>query len=230
MKRNKFIFNISCAQDFEKLRNINKNIDPIIIIRKNIDFAGYKFKPIDAEKFDITIKGNNFTLYNLKIDSNREPNVGIFSKVNSIDVENLNLLDFNIKGGVNTGSLVGRVEKDVEIKNSTFTGTINCEAYGGGIIGSCDDLILEDTKISSKVIGYDIVGGVVGLVDKVRLNNSEIKSTVKSVGKANGTVAGYNTEKEAERVARMTIEAVKHLPVICTEEEMKRLEMTLKRK
>ena len=228
-EKKEVVYYIGNAKDFNKLKYLKSYIMPILVINNDIDFQGIKFDPVDVEKLDVIIKGNNFTFSNLTIDNDRKPNTGLFSKVKSLQVIDLNIVNCNIKGGVNTGSLAGKVDKNVLLYNTSISGIIDCEAYGGIAIGCCDDLTMDKTSIISSVKGYDIVGGVAGMVNSIKSYDNNVKSTVKSVGKAKGDIAGYNSEAESARIAKMAKEAMKNLPPVCTDEEMRILEKMIKK-
>ena len=206
------LIHIESEKDFDKVRNIDsKNFREVYIsINKNIKFTK-PFEPIDAKCLDIIIKGKHFTLSNLNIDIDRNEFAGLFSQVNSIQVFDLNVKDFNIKGGVHSGSLVGRVEKAVLVKNSTFEGVVDSEAFGGGIAGSAEAVLIENSKVKANVTGYDVVGGVVGLTNIMYASNNNIGCNIKGVGKAVDALAGF-CYKKGERTLS---EALNYLPKDC---------------
>ncbi len=230
MKKKEKVITITNPKDFQKISDLKDTKELILVIKNDLDFNGIKIIPIAAENINVTIKGNGFSIINLTIDKGNTPCTGLFSEVKSLKVLDLNVLDYNIKGGVHTGSLAGKVDKDVLITNSNFKGNINCEAYGGGVVGSCDELVLNKSSFDTTIKGYDIIGGVSGMVSSALINEVTLKVDSKAVGKAKGGIAGYNSALESERIAAMTREAMRHLPPICTNEEMKKLELMLKRK
>lgn len=228
MYKRDVVYIIKDVKDFEKLRNIKYYVNPIIVIDNDIDFKNAKFTPIDAEKFDVVINGGNYTLGNLTINDRNSDNVGLFSKVNSLVVSDLSLINFNIKGGVNTGSIAGKVKQNATINKSVFSGIIDAEAYAGGVVGSCEDITLNDSIVVTSVKGYDIIGGVAGMVSQLDLNNTHIRCTAKGVGKAVYSDAGYNSRRENDRIQYMLKEALSKQPVECSEKEMKKLARLLK--
>ena len=216
------LIHIDSEKDFDKVRNIDSSYyrEVYLAINKSIKFTE-RFEPIDARNLDIIIKGNNHTLCNFNIDIDRNECAGLFSQVNSIQVYDLNVKDFNIKGGVQSGSLVGRAEKAVLVKNSTFEGKVDSEAFGGGIAGSTDAILIENSEVKADVTGLDVVGGVVGLTTIMYASKNNVGCNVKAVGKAVGVLAGYYNKK-GERTLE---EAIEYLPKNCPYAELKREEL-----
>jgi hypothetical protein len=219
-KKKRYVFSIYEPSDFNKLRNLDNNGETVLVnIKQDIDFADIDFDPINGIGVDVIIDGKNHTISNLSIDKEDKIEVGLFSKVNSIQVKNLNMLNFNIIGCGNVGSLVGRVEHDAFINGSTFSGNVNAESHCGGILGSVDKLVMCDSCVATNVSGIDVVGGVVGLSDSVLSYDNHFNNKLVAKGKAVGEVSGYIAENEKDRIKHLAYVALQQLQSKPTVEE-----------
>ncbi len=225
---NNLVYEIRTINDFLKLRNLKENETAVIAILNDIDFNGVEFKPINAFSNNIIIYGFDHTISNLTINNGREEHAGLFGEVNSIYVRDLNFVNINVKGGVYSGSLAGEVNKKASVTRSSFLVDVDAEAYAGGIVGVCDDLVVTDTNIKSSVKGYDVVGGLAGMADRAVEVNNIIDSTVNSIGKASGRVVGYLSTEHEEEIKEKLLEEMEHLPVVCSNKEMRILELMIK--
>ena len=115
-------------------------------------------------RFTAIFEGNRHTISNLFIDSSFINNVGFFSYVSegSAELRNIGLLDVDVTGINNVGSLVGLNSGD--ISGSYATGSVAGSAQRvGGLVG----LNLEGTVLGSyatgAVTGNSYVGGLVGV-------------------------------------------------------------------
>ena len=227
MKTNKY--EINNVRDFLKIRNLKENETAIISINNDIDFNNVLFTPIKTNNNTIIIDGNNNKITNLNIENKDQENTGIFDKVKNIYVRDLEVDDFNINGGVCTGLLAGQVEHTALINNSKFKGAVLSEAYAGCLFGVTNKLYVLNSNIESYVKGIDVVGGIVGLTSDLKQKNNKVKSIIISKGKAKGNFAGYNSKAAEPYIDKVLKEAIKNLPIECSYEEMKLLEMTLKK-
>lgn len=195
-----YLVDIYDEKDFERLRKLcdGKTYSNRILvnIKNNIYFVS-QMKPINAEKFDITIEGNNHKLSNIsinKFETNRDnlDYSGIFSKVNNLYVHNLNVEYAYVYGKVKCGTLAGEIKSDLLLNNSSFDDIIvNSEAFAGGIAGRANSVTLYDSYVSTNVYGHDVIGGVVGLTNRYIENNSLVNTNGIAIGKACGNEAGY---------------------------------------
>ena len=185
------------ASDFEKVRRFRNNEKKIkLVIDADIIF-NKKFIPIDhMDEYTIYISGNNHTLSNIDIYDPNEK-VGIFTKLDNLVVENLNINNSYLYGGVLSGIICGDVEHETTIKNVNINNVVvSAEAYCGGIVGLSDKLSIENSTIRSEVHGYDVVGGVVGMANTYEEDNCDINSTIYAFGKAIGNDVGYFDHKK----------------------------------
>lgn len=189
-------FYINKEEDFNTLRNY-KNKDKIIklYINGDIDFKSI-FEPIKGlNEYTIYIYGNKYTLTHICVNNPNEK-TGMISSCNNLYVKNLNINSSYLIGGVLSGIICGSVEHEVVLENVNLSDSVVAsEAYGGSVVGVCEDLTILDSNINAEVRGYDVVGGVVGMADSFTEDNSNIDCTIIGVGKALGNDVGYCERK-----------------------------------
>ena len=220
---------IENASDFNKVENIDREkCDTVVLyIKHDIDFKGVDFKPIDASNLNVIIVGESDrpnrrpVLNNLTIDNKKGKETGIFSRVKSIAISNVNMANFDIKGDVCTGMLAGSVDRVAVVENCGVTGSVEATAYCGSLFGTVGRLRLEDTIICTEVTGRDIIGGVVGIADSVKGLNAFVKAKINAaIGKAQGQIVGYNSSENSQRVMEMLADTLPLLEPKPTLEEM----------
>lgn len=154
-----FVKNID---EFNELRKIDGDARVTVILLDDLDFKGQNFEPIDFDgKVDLILRGFGMNINNVNILS-EEDNVGIFKKLNNLNIKDVNFFNIHVNGKSNTGSIVGRVD---------------------------NKLTLIHTKIISEVNGNTMIGGICGLAKKVKLIDSLIATRVSALG-GNGLALG----------------------------------------
>ena len=190
-------FIINNENDFYKIRGFKNNEKTFkIIINSDITF-NRKFIPIDGfNEYTIYIDGQNHILNNIDIYDPNEK-VGMFTKLSNLVVENLNIINSSLYGGVLSGIICGDVEHNTTINNVNLMNvTVSSEAYGGGVVGFSEKLDINNSKLYTEVHGYDVVGGVAGMINHYTEENCDIKSTIFGFGKAIGNDIGYCEDKK----------------------------------
>ena len=131
----------------------------------------------NATAFDSLFDGNGYTLSGLQID-NSNNGVALFSAVGATgQINNIGLLDVDVSGRSNVGSLVG--ENYGSIINSYVTGEVSGSANNvGGLVGlnGYTGSVLSSFA-TAEVSGSEAVGGLVGW-HTGRITNSYASGTV----------------------------------------------------
>lgn len=169
------IVEVKTKEDLYNLRNLEDG-KVIIILNNDIDLSNIKeFPSIDLPRCSVVIYGRGHKIKNLNIDE--EDTVGLFSDVKDLYVRNLNIENANIKGICEAGILAGSVNGTLDIKSSTFSGTVTSEFLAGSIAGIAKNLRIKDTKVDVKVTTEDYTEGITSLTldEKVKrlTNNTE---------------------------------------------------------
>ena len=230
-QRGEKVIYIRKVEDLDKIRELDQNIyhTVYLIIKNNIDFQLKNFKPIDAGNMKVVIKGNNHMFRDLTISNEDKLDTGLFSRTKDFEIYDLRVYTSIIHGSSCVGALVGTVDGNAIVKNVQLLGRIIGESHCGGLFGTVNVLRIEDSIASTSMEGIDVVGGVVGLSNKVIMRNLSTPVQLDHIpGKAQGKVSGYNSEDYADRDLRLVAIAMQHLPIECPHEEMKKLELMCK--
>ena len=120
------------------------------------------FDPIGdvVRPFTGTFDGQGNEIEGLVIDREPEGDVGLFSVVDGVTIENAGLVDVDITGDNRVGSLVG-FNIDGDIVGSYVTGDVNGRNNLGGLVGDSSGTV-EDSYATSDVNGNTRTGGLVG--------------------------------------------------------------------
>jgi hypothetical protein len=154
-------------------------------LMNDLDLSGYSnWEPIgNSHAFQGNFNGNNHTISNLTIDRASESNIGLFGYINNGTVQNLGIVDCDIKGTVGVGSLVGTAN-NATLSNCYASGSVNGEWFVGGLVGSNDDhATITNCYATGNVTGGSFVGGLAGYNN----DNSAITNAY-----ATGNVTGDN--------------------------------------
>lgn len=118
---------------------------------------------------------------------------GLFSNFDNGTIRNLNIEIANkqVKGGNNTGALIGRITNGL-VENVTVTGNAQGGPVVGGVIGNTQNTTLKHVIFNGKVISAiedAYIGGVVGQAGEgTVISNSSSSATVTATG--SGVQAG----------------------------------------
>ncbi|MGM9878341.1 MAG: hypothetical protein ACI33S_06820 [Bacilli bacterium] len=165
---------IESKKDLDSIRNIDDDRILLFFV-KDIKFDG-EFEPINKENCEIIIFGNNCTLENIVINKPNTNDIGLFSKVKSMNVRDLKILNSHIKSGEVCGSLVGRVDNSIKAKNVTVYANIDSDSIIGGIVGSTRTANISNCSISGNFSARGIIGGLIGICNSFEGNKNNIDS------------------------------------------------------
>ncbi|MFY4742211.1 MBG domain-containing protein [Aliarcobacter butzleri] len=145
--------------------------------------SGEGFTPIGvfANSFYGTFDGLGHTISNLYINRGSSDSIGLFGDLSYSTIRNLGLLNVDITGGFDTGSLVGKSNNGGIISNSYATGTVRGTTMVGGLVGIGSSGIIENSYSKVNVVanngpGFKRAGGLAGYV--YIINNSYASGTV----------------------------------------------------
>ena len=141
-------------------------------IKSDIDLNNKNWLPID--NFSGTLKGNNHTIYNLRIERDECEYRGLIGKLNGGSISNLTIRGVKIYGDY-SGTFVGYMyggqitnchvilENDSELKSGNYIGGIagECDSYNASYIINCSvKSAVQDDKY--RINGKNYVGGIAG--------------------------------------------------------------------
>ena len=130
-----------------------------------------------------TIEG----LYIRHIDQNR---IGLFGNVNGSYIENVSLKDSHVTGKDQVGGIVGYALGG-NIRNVSFSGTVDGSRQVGGILGAGRYFTIRSTYNAGTVSGDSDVGGFVGFSNHVPLWDVWNVGNVRATGRNIGGIAGH---------------------------------------
>ena len=133
--------------------------------------SGYGFQPIGT--YTSNFKGNGHTINNLFISRSADQNVGLFGRANSARIETLGVTNANVRGGDNTGILIGYMNRGNLVACYT-TGKVQGGDQTGGLVGysGFNGGAINTAYSTAYVIGSNYVGGLVGFGTNGSITNS----------------------------------------------------------
>lgn len=174
------------------------NGELVIILKRNIDLSimDQNLFPINAEGIDVSIYGNGYSLLNLNINS-EDNNIGLFSKAKSLNVKDLDVDGFSIKGDCTVGALAGTIKENFMARKLNIKSEVTSADYVGGVVGVVGGHTnVSDSKINTSVHGYCVVGGIVGASGTKNIQNTTIKADLDVYSKRSGLVKKAFEDKE----------------------------------
>ena len=151
--------------------------------------SGYGFQPIGT--YTSNFKGNGHTINNLFISRSADSNVGLFSRANSARIETLGVTNANVRGGDNTGILLGYMNRGNLVACYT-TGKVQGGAQTGGLVGysGFNGGAINSSYSTAYVIGSNYVGGLVGFGTNGSITNSYSTGRVAPATNSGGFLGG----------------------------------------
>ncbi len=127
------------------------------------------FFPIGTKSFPFqgTFDGNGFTISNLVINRIRQENIGLFGVTKNATLTNVKLKKVTIRGNKNVGGLIGNIQDNTSVFNSSVSigeqGTIIGGENSGGLIGLIEgSATIENSSVDGVVSGILSTGGLIG--------------------------------------------------------------------
>lgn len=161
-----------------ELQSIHSNVSLSYLLVNDIDCNGFDFgdgkgfMPLGSSNYNFTgtLDGNNYTVFNLKIDRPDQLNVGLMGYL----------------------GLTGSV-KNISVRNGSVTGS----NYTGGIVGyargngNASNGVIANVSYQGNVKGSGNVGGVIGYAYTRTITHSYAEVNVSSNNSVVGGFAGY---------------------------------------
>lgn len=181
-------YQVSTAQE---LNNVRDYLDANFIQIEDLDLSGFStWSPIGYDfsygnyAFTGTYNGNNHTISNLTFDNDSRSGIGLFARLDSAYVSNLNFLSVNVTGYSWVGSVAGwcRLSK---IENCSSSGIFTGDLEVGGITGQSTDSDIINCHSESNVTGNTTIGGLIGVSTGGNITQCS------SSGSVTGTYSAY---------------------------------------
>ncbi len=118
---------------------------------------------INAKPFEGTFDGNNYQISNFTYNSlGSESFLGLFGRVDGI-VKDLHLENANVSStGGKIGAVVGTIRYSGKLENCSVTSTVVGFSYVGGLVGYHTGTTINNCTSISDVSGYGCIGGLAG--------------------------------------------------------------------
>ncbi|HML42789.1 MAG TPA: GLUG motif-containing protein, partial [Hyphomicrobium zavarzinii] len=154
------------------------------------------FSPVgtSSQNFTGSFDGAGFEISGLTINRASQTDVGLFGRVrgSSSRISNVGLVGGSIRGGTNTGSLVGQLEVNATVSNSYASSTVAGTTATGGLIGIISAATVEGSHATGAVTGQASSGGLVGSVTGT-IRDSYATGTVTGDGSMGGLAGGASS-------------------------------------
>ena len=182
------------CRGYELMRNLDFNdSDSYSSTITYITDAGWQPIGDFSNTFTSQFEGNGFTISNLRIDRSSARGIGLFGYTGSgSEIANVGLLNIDITGDNDVGSLVG--SNNGAITNSYATGAILGDDDIGGLVGS-NNATITNSYATVAVSGDNDIGGLVGSNFSGTITNGYATGSVLGdddvgglVGSNNGTI------------------------------------------
>ena len=186
-------YDYMCVHDVYDLQNIHAKLDGRYMLARDIDASatatwdgGKGFAPIgnNSNRFTGRFDGVRHTIRGLQIKRPNERYVGLFGTAKNARIENVSLVDGNVKGDQRVGGIVGTMENST-VQNVSNAGQV--EALGtfvGGIVGEMIGGTVQNASNAGQVKGWMNIGGIVGAMSNGTIRNAS------NVGAVAGSFVG----------------------------------------
>lgn len=176
-----------------ELQDINNNLSGNYMLAGDIDMRDENFTPIGdtTNRYTGSFNGLDYQIKNLNINAENDTFVGLFRYIDTDGiVSNVRLIDSNITGGANVGSIAGI--NYGTIKNVYNIGTVKGNRTVGGIVGVNNKSVFDAYNVSNVSSKTGYVGGITG-DNTGTINNANNKGTITSERGDAGGIAGSNS-------------------------------------
>jgi len=179
---------ISTAKQLQNLRLMSCMLDKHFTLLNDIDLLGQEVYMGEQTGFPFrgVFNGNNHSISNLNNSS-----LSLFAKVDDPNavIRDIILINPTVGPGGTVGCLIGELTNGIVENCHVENGYLEGSGYVGGLVGySYQSLI--DCSFSGQVIGEGNAGGLVGNMERERIENCHTTGTVSGSGYTGGIV-GY---------------------------------------
>jgi subtilisin family serine protease len=132
---------------------------------QHINCAGTSYVPASTyakPSYKMLIDGKGFIVLNLQIDQSARDDVGLLGAARNCIIFDLGLQNISVKGANFTGAFMGYAFDDSIIVSSFSTGDITGEEDVGGLIGSMQNSIIQNSYSEANVNATKFGAGIVG--------------------------------------------------------------------
>jgi filamentous hemagglutinin family protein len=157
--------------------------------------GGQGFNPVNLDDQKFNGLGNEIS--NLTINRPTQDNVGLFGTATNADIQHLTLVNANVTGQNNVGSLVGDIVGSSKIMHSRAEANVQGQAVVGGLIGRAfgtdiANSLIDNSQATGSVTGIEDVGGLIGELTAFTVDNSSATGTASGEQRVGGLIGDAN--------------------------------------
>jgi len=142
----------------------------------------------NTNRFQGQFDGNKHTVSGLYINRTGDL-TGLFGYVAEGTVQNLGVVNAEVKGENSVGGVAGYVDSGT-VQNCYFTGSINGTTEVGGMAGFISNSTVQNCYVTGSVTGTIEVGGIAGFIFNSTVQNCHVTGSINGTTEVGG-VAGY---------------------------------------
>ncbi|WP_334136052.1 YDG domain-containing protein, partial [Acinetobacter schindleri] len=189
-------------QTLNQLQGMSGNLIGKYVLGADIDATatsgwnnGQGFNPIgnSSNRFTGKFDGLNHTISNLTINRPLQEFVGLFGATSNTTIQNIGLIQANIKGNLGVGALIGEANS-TNTSNAFSTGLVNGDVGVGGLVGNNQNQssILSSYSNAQVTATGSFAGGLSGVNQSdSRIENSYATGEVQAKG-SNSNAGGLS--------------------------------------
>jgi hypothetical protein len=166
--------------DYNDLKLVRNNLTAYYQLTNDIDAKAsisdnspYGFDPIgnSSTPFKGQFNGTGFIIKNLYINRSDYYEVGLFGGTSNAVINNVGIINSNIKGYSMVGTFVGYF-KTSSINNCFVSGSLSGQDEIGGLVGYSSGSQINNCYVAGAVSGTYYIGGLVGSSSSTPIKNS----------------------------------------------------------
>ncbi len=138
-------------------------------------------------QFSGKLDGAGFTIDSLYINRPEHRSIGLFGRTYNAIITSLNIVNVNVTGRNNVGTLVGIMVSST-IAQSSVNGIIRGVVNVGGMVGHQNSGIIDSSNSAGKVSSISYAGGLVGRQASAIIISSHSKSSVEGTHTIGGLI------------------------------------------
>lgn len=184
---------ITLIDNASQLNSIRNNLTGSYKLANDIDISAWDWIPIgnSTNPFVGTFNGNGHVIKGVKINDAVSDYQGLFGIIYTSSIKNITLLNSNITGRDNVGSLAGFAQLSELSDIFNVGGSVIGRNSTGGITGSIIDSGITRTFNTANITGSGLyTGGITGLANEINIVSSYNNGNISGIEEVGGMFGG----------------------------------------
>ncbi|MFA6037774.1 MAG: GLUG motif-containing protein [Legionellales bacterium] len=192
----------SCSE----LQSINGSLSSSFILVNDLDCNGFDsgdgkgFMPLGSANYHFhgTLDGNNYTVFNLKINRPDLNNAGLIGYLGLTGtIKNISVVNGSVTGAGYSGGIVGYAQGNGNSSNGVITnlfyqGEVKGGGYLGGVIGyAYTRSVSHSSAIVNVTSSSNLVGGFAGYLSGAEIIDNHVVCTVVTTSSQGTSIGGF---------------------------------------